>query len=366
MGLFSRVLRKLQAKKGIAPRMPRGGFAKGLFRRKPLGIEKLVNRDSNIDFGIDFSRRSGSGGFRPIGDGRLAPISGSVNPGFNMEPKDPQKRTALQDAFARFREQLRNQQQPQPLQEVDMSGVGTLPLKNLRLPDFLQRVPNPMENLPNLNIPTGIQNLKFSPDFGNYVPMFNKGTDVNIKDILNESGTVISNKDRQEFEMLPPDSAYYPMSELRASQLIFSLNSQAENLMNQMLMEERNGEIERAMETGRQIQNINDEIAEIKGKVGQSKYMMDVIRPGFSGGGDVEIDETVATASRIKKPTTVLTDFSDPLVDVEQEELLADLVEKAELQSLIEELLEDRGRTVSDLDMMTILQQSSSGQPSMV
>jgi hypothetical protein len=120
------------------------------------------------------------------------------------------------------------------------------------------------------------------------------------------------------------------------------------------------------METGRQIQNINDEIAEIKGKVGQSKYMMDVIRPGFSGGGDVEIDETVATASRIKKPTTVLTDFSDPLVDVEQEELLADLVEKAELQSLIEELLEDRGRTVSDLDMMTILQQSSSGQPSMV
>ena len=223
-----------------------------------------------------------------------------------------------------------------------------------------------MENLPNLNIPTGIQNLKFSPDFGNYVPMFNKGTDVNIKDILNESGTVISNKDRQEFEMLPPDSAYYPMSELRASQLIFSLNSQAENLMNQMLMEERNGEIERAMETGRQIQNINDEIAEIKGKVGQSKYMMDVIRPGFSGGGDVEIDETVATASRIKKPTTVLTDFSDPLVDVEQEELLADLVEKAELQSLIEELLEDRGRTVSDLDMMTILQQSSSGQPSMV
>ena len=245
MGLFSRVLRKLQAKKGIAPRMPRGGFAKGLFRRKPLGIEKLVNRDSNIDFGIDFSRRSGSGGFRPIGDGRLAPISGSVNPGFNMEPKDPQKRTALQDAFARFREQLRNQQQPQPLQEVDMSGVGTLPLKNLRLPDFLQRVPNPMENLPNLNIPTGIQNFKFSPNFGNYVPMFNKGTDVNIKDILNESGRTISNKDRQEldlgsFKMVSPDSPYFPLSELRASQLIFSLNSQAENLMNQMLMEERN------------------------------------------------------------------------------------------------------------------------------
>ena len=88
--------------------------------------------------------------------------------------------------------------------------------------------------------------------------------------------------------------------------------------------------------------------------------------PVFKDGGDAEIDETVATASRIKKPTTVLTDFSDPLVDVEQEELLADLVEKAELQSLIEELLQDRGRTVSDLDMMTILQQSSSGQPSMV
>ena len=32
-----------------------------------------------------------------------------------------------------------------------------------------------MENLPNLNIPNGIQNLKFSPDFGNYVPMFDKG-----------------------------------------------------------------------------------------------------------------------------------------------------------------------------------------------
>lgn len=535
MGLFSRVRKKLKARKGIAPRMPRGGFARGLFRRKPLGIEKLITekrplfinrlRDSNIDFGIDFSRRSGSGGFRPIGDGRLAPISGSVNPGFNMEPKDPQKRLALQDAFARFREQLRNQQQPQPLQEVEMSGVGTLPLKNLGLPDFLQRVPNPMENLPNLNIPTGMQNFKFSPDFGNYVPMFNKGTDVS------------------KFEMVPPQSALAPLSELRASQLIFSLNSQAENLMNQMLMEERNGEIERAMETGRQIQNINDEIAEIKGKVGESKYMMDQIRspiPEFSGGGiatllskipflkrffspkptvlddipyqgmigtkaglgsgkfripnpgryavpvpgamssmarnkmiddvtrkalglgaigaggygvvtypeelgalvakgqlsfeeafeqakqaiqpslletkdaitDIGEDasteigiirsrlqqgyqdemnrqkaeeiqqlieedkplvpvfkdggETVATAPRIKKPTTVLTDFSDPLVDVEQEELLADLVKKAELQSLIEELLEDRGRTVSDLDMMTILQQSSSGQPSMV
>ena len=91
--------------------------------------------------------------------------------------------------------------------------------------------------------------------------------------------------------------------------------------------------------------------------------------PVFNEGGGAnkdDIPETIAYASRIKKPTTVLTDFSDPLVDVEQEELLADLVEKAELQSLIEELLEDRGRTVSDLDMMTILQQSSSGQPSMV
>ena len=515
MGLFSRVLRKLQAKKGIAPKMPRGGFARGLFRRKPLGIEKLISK-----------------GFMPRGDGRLIPESQAVyaggTPGFyESKPKRPQKGISLQDSFARFREQLRNQQQPQPLQEVEMSGVGTLPLKNLRLPDFLQRVPNPMENLPNLNIPTGMQNFKFSPNFGNYVPMFNKGTDVS------------------KFEMVPSQSELAPLSELRASQLIFSLNSQAENLMNQMLMEERNGEIERAMETGRQIQNINDEIAEIKGKVGESKYMMDVLRPGFSGGGiasliskalpgrsknisskvlddmtdpissrginlgdipyqgmigtkaglgsgkfaapkpgpmasmarnamiddvtrkalglgaigaggygiatypeelgalvakgqltfedalekaketliqasselvggrdmafelesissrlqqgyqdeinrqkaeeiqqlieedkplvpvfkdggDAEIDETVATASRIKKPTTVLTDFSDPLVDVEQEELLSDLVKKAELQSLIEELLQDRGRTVSDLDMMTILQQNSSGQPSMV
>ena len=293
---------------------------------------------------------------------------------------------------------ISNQQQPQPIQEVEMSGVGTLPLKNLRLPDFLQRVPNPMENLPNLNIPTGIQNLKFSPDFGNYVPMFDKGMMV----------------DQEAISATP-------------SMLVFNLNLQAENLMNQMLMEQANGEIERAMETGRQIQNINDQIAQIKGEFGDKSYMVDKALtdftnmrnrnnnlravpfkfragnkpdasyyrrgaperveidkrekqkealdkflspvPGFSGGGGAnkgDIPETIATASRIKKPTTVLTDFSDPLVDVEQEELLADLVKKAELQSLIEELLEDRGRTVSDLDMMTILQQSSSGQPSMV
>ena len=204
MGLFSRLRRRLKAGKGIAPRMPRGGFARGLFGRKPLGIEKLITkkrplfinrlRDPNIDFRrdfADFSIRSGRG-FRPGGDGQLIPIDDTAvvggTPGFyESKPKRPQKGISLQDSFARFREQLRNQQQPQPLQEVEMSGVGTLPLKNLRLPDFLQRVPNPMKNLPNLNIPTGIQNLKFSPDFGNYVPMFNKGTDVNIKVILNES-----------------------------------------------------------------------------------------------------------------------------------------------------------------------------------
>ena len=104
---------------------------------------------------------------------------------------------------------------------------------------------------------------------------------------------------------------------------------------------------------------------EIQELIEEDKPLIPVFNEGGGANKD-DIPETIAYASRIKKPTTVLTDFSDPLVDVEQEELLADLVEKAELQSLIEELLEDRGRTVSDLDMMTILQQSSSGQPSMV
>ena len=123
MGFFKNLKQKARMKMApVAPFQP-------MPVKKPLGIERLVNRDSNIDFGIDFSRRSGSGGFRPIGDGRLAPISGSVNPGFNMEPKDPQKRTALQDAFAKLQQQLRNQQQPQPLERVDMPSVPQIPTR---------------------------------------------------------------------------------------------------------------------------------------------------------------------------------------------------------------------------------------------
>ena len=52
--------------------------------------------------------------------------------------------------------------------------------------------------------------------------------------------------------------------------------------MNQMLMEQANGEIERAMETGRQIQNINDQIAQIKGEFGDKSYMVDKALTDFT------------------------------------------------------------------------------------
>ena len=47
-------------------------------------------------------------------------------------------------------------------------------------------------------------------------------------------------------------------------------------------MEQANGEIERAMETGRQIQNINDQIAQIKGEFGDKSYMVDKALTDFT------------------------------------------------------------------------------------
>ena len=133
--------------------------------RKPLGIERLVTRDSNIDFGTGFSKRKGSGGFMPRGDGRLAPISGTLNPGFNMGPKDPQKRTALQDAFAKLQQRLRNQQQPQPLERVDMPSVPQMPTR--------ESIRNYVRN-----------NVDFSR-----LPrmMMSKGRDADIVDFLNDN-----------------------------------------------------------------------------------------------------------------------------------------------------------------------------------
>jgi hypothetical protein len=100
--------------------------------------------NQNIDFGTDFSKRRGSGGFMPIGDGQLIPKSQAVyaggTPNFNMEPqpKDPQKRISLEDAFIKLEEQIRNQSPPQTqMQRVDMPKPNIPNIPNIpSIPKF--------------------------------------------------------------------------------------------------------------------------------------------------------------------------------------------------------------------------------------
>ena len=124
--------------------------------------------NQNIDFGTDFSKRRGSGGFRPGGDGRLIPKSQAVyaggTPNFNMEPqpKDPQKRISLEDAFTKLEEQIRNQSPPQTqMQRVDMPSIPKIttpvippmpPIPKFEVPVNLPKINIP--NIPKPNIPS--------------------------------------------------------------------------------------------------------------------------------------------------------------------------------------------------------------------
>jgi hypothetical protein len=71
MGFFSRLRNKIR--KPQAKAKERGGFA---------GAIPMPNQ--NIDFGIDFSKRRGSGGFRPGGDGQLIPVGSRPRLGFGL------------------------------------------------------------------------------------------------------------------------------------------------------------------------------------------------------------------------------------------------------------------------------------------
>lgn len=155
MGLFNKAFRRGLKK---ASRKP-------LSRSRRLGIGRLLPmpasgrqgrmdrlftdmrfRDPNIPEGT---------GYRIGGGGELIPESKAVyaggTPNFNMEPKNPQKRTPLQNAFSKLQEQLRNQQQPQPLERVDMPSIPQMPTResiqeyvreNVDLSNLPQRMPN--------------------------------------------------------------------------------------------------------------------------------------------------------------------------------------------------------------------------------
>lgn len=93
MGLLSKKFRKKLKKVakrskpgsgGILSQIRRrGGFAGAIpLPRRDLFISRLKDlRDRNIDFGTDFSKRSGSGGFIPGGTGRLIPIRDTFSVG---------------------------------------------------------------------------------------------------------------------------------------------------------------------------------------------------------------------------------------------------------------------------------------------
>lgn len=240
--------------------------------------------------------------------------------------------------------------QPIPQAQVP-SGIGSLPNINIQLPSFLQNIPNFMPKFDFSNIPQLPENFQFSPQFGGMVPGFAEGMDVNAIDRSPE-------------------------------QMIFALDQEANILLGEAEAQARGGNLDKANEMYRQVEAINNQIANMKGEIGDQAYMQDLNETGilnmlranpnikkFAAGGDAkEMEETTVTAPRIKvsKPTGIKpTGFkqstfeflsSDPLADEEQSQLLSALSEEGSIQEMIEALLSDRGRTLSDMDIMMLSQ----------
>ena len=185
-------------------------------------------------------------------------------------------------------------------------------------------------------------------------------------------------------------------------QMIFALDQEANILLGEAEAQARGGNLDKANEMYRQVEAINDQIAKMKGEIGDEAYLKDMALsgitnlmrtktipreqlsaarelgymqanktppntrikiPGFAAGGNADMDETTVTAPRIKvsKPTgfkqsTFEFLSSDPLADEEQSQLLSALSEEGSIQEMIEALLADRGRTLSDMDIMMLSQ----------
>lgn len=232
------------------------------------------------------------------------------------------------------------------------------------------------------NIPQLPENFQFSPQFGGMVPGFAEGMDVNAIDRSPE-------------------------------QMIFALDQEANILLGEAEAQARGGNLDKANEMYRQVEAINDQIAKMKGEIGDKAYVRDLLQsagissllnkdnlgvvgqkvgeyfgrtqqpnagnlgqmmgeyfapnkpkiPGFAAGGNADMDETTVIAPRVKvsKPTgfkqsTFEFLSSDPLADEEQSQLLSALSEEGSIQEMIEALLADRGRTLSDMDIMMLSQ----------
>lgn len=279
------------------------------------------------------------------------------------------------------RPQMQMDMAPQPISQVP-SGIGSLPNIDIQLPSFLQNIPSFMPQFDFSNIPQLPENFQFSPQFGGMVPGFAEGMDVNAIDRSPE-------------------------------QMIFALDQEANILLGEAEAQARGGNLDKANEMYRQVEAINDQIAKMKGEIGDKAYVEDLLQsagisgllnkdnlgvaaqkvgeyfgrtqqpnagnlgqmigeyfapnkpkiPGFAAGGNADMDETTVIAPRVKvsKPTgfkqsTFEFLSSDPLADEEQSQLLSALSEEGSIQEMIEALLADRGRTLSDMDIMMLSQ----------
>lgn len=271
--------------------------------------------------------------------------------------------------------------QPIPRAQAPL-GIGSLPNIDIQLPAYLKNIPNFMPKFDFSNIPQLPENFQFSPQFGGMVPGFAEGMDVNAIDRSPE-------------------------------QMIFALDQEANILLGEAEAQARGGNLDKANEMYRQVEAINDQIAKMKGEIGDKAYVRDLLQsagissllnkdnlgvvgqkvgeyfgrtqqpnagnlgqmmgeyfapnkpkiPGFAAGGNADMDETTVIAPRVKvsKPTgfkqsTFEFLSSDPLADEEQSQLLSALSEEGSIQEMIEALLADRGRTLSDMDIMMLSQ----------
>jgi len=350
MGLFNKLRKKALANKAIKQTAAEPLMRKGMFGMRLPSKEMMAERMPISDMRMRDPRFEDRGG-----------IMNLLRSRFGERP------------LRLPRPQMQMDMAPQPISQAP-SGIGSLPNIDIQLPAYLKNIPNFMPKFDFSNIPQLPENFKFSPQFGGMVPGFEEGMDVNAIDRSPE-------------------------------QMIFALDQEANILLGEAEAQARGGNLDKANEMYRQVEAINNQIANMKGEIGDEAYLKDMafsgitnlmrtktipreqlsaarelgyMQPnktplprirkirGFAGGGDADMedmDETTVTAPRIKvsKPTgfkqsTFEFLSSDPLADEEQSQLLSALAEEGSIQEMIEALLADRGRTLSDMDIMMLSQ----------
>ena len=226
MGLFNKLRKKALANKAIKQTAAQPLMGKKLFGMRLPSKEMMAER-------------------MPIGDMRF------------RDPRFEDRGGIMNLLRSRFgerplrlpRPQMQMDMAPQPISQAP-SGIGSLPNIDIQLPSFLQNIPSFMPQFDFSNIPQLPENFQFSPQFGGMVPGFAGGMDVNAIDRSPE-------------------------------QMIFALDQEANILLGEAEAQARGGNLDKANEMYRQVEAINNQIANMKGEIGDQAYMQDLNETGI-------------------------------------------------------------------------------------